>query len=195
MATSQREVIQFLQNRNWKYESDRASNTVITGVRTTYIQHLLIFIRIKENGEYIQFLAPQLCHLKNNVFKGVAYQTLLHISYGEPLIRFATDPTDGEICASIELPLEDVNLTQKLFDRCLDELIHIIDMETMPRLNSVLSTGHDKGKVNPIEYLYKATMGDRYSINYDFRGNAEALLIRATTEDLEWLAGQVQQRR
>jgi hypothetical protein len=153
MATTLKAIVQFLEIRNWKYEIDRISNTVITGVRTSHIGRLLIFIRLKENGEYLQLLAPQICHLKNNVFKGIAYRTLLDISYNEPLIRFASDPNDGEVCASIELPLEDVTLSPRLFDRCLDELIHLLDMETMPRINSVLATGNDTGKVNPFEYL------------------------------------------
>lgn len=195
MATTLNAIAQRLENRQWQYEIDHQSQTVITGVRTSSIPQLLIFIRLKENGEYVQFLAPQLCHLKDNLFKGVAYQTLLHISYSEPLIRFATDPNDGEICASVELPLEDANLTQRQFDRCLDELIHLIDLETMPRLNRVLATGHDTGKVNPIEYLYHAAMGDRIGVSFEFRRSAEMLLTRATPEDLAWLMGQIQQRR
>jgi hypothetical protein len=195
MATNLNTIAQGLANRQWQYEIDQQSQTVITGVRTSSIDKFLIFIRLKENGEYVQFLAPQLCHLKENLFKGVAYQALLHISYTEPLIRFATDPHDGKVCASVELPLEDANLTQRQFDRCLDELIHLVDLETMPRLNHVLATGEDLGKANPIDYLYDATMGDRVGVSFDFRRTAEMLLARATSEDLGWLLGQIQPRQ
>ena len=143
MATNLEVIAQYLEQRQWQYEIDHLSQTVVTGVRTAYIPKLLIFICLKENGEYVQFLAPALCHLKDHVFKGVAYQTLLHISYTEPLLRFAIDSHNGEVCASIELPLEDAILTQRQFERCLDELIHLIDMETMPRLSNVLATGDD----------------------------------------------------
>jgi hypothetical protein len=195
MATNLNTIAKQLEHRQWQYEIDHQSQTVITGVRTNCIAKFLIFIRLKESGDYVQFLAPQLCHLKGNVFKGIAYQTLLHISYSEPLIRFATDPQDGEVCASVELPLEDANLTQRQFDRCLDELIHLVDMETMPRLNQVLATGNDTGKVDSVDYLYQATMGDRVGVSFDFRRSAEMLLTRATPDDLAWLVGQIQQRR
>lgn len=194
MATSLEVIAQYLEQRQWQYEIDHLSQTVVTGVRTAYIPKLLIFICLKENGEYVQFLAPALCHLKNHIFKGVAYQTLLHISYTEPLLRFAIDPHNGEVCASVELPLEDATLTQRQFERCLDELIHLIDMETMPRLSNVLATGDDTGKVNQIEYLYRAVMDDPVGVSFDFRRSVEVLLKKATPDDLAWLWEQIQQK-
>jgi len=71
MATNLNTIAQRLENRQWQYKVDHQSQTVITGVRTSCIAKFLIFIQLKENGDYVQFLAPQFCHLKGNVFKGV----------------------------------------------------------------------------------------------------------------------------
>ncbi len=61
------------------------------------------------------------------------------------LLRFEYDPTDGEVRAAIELPLEDAPLTERLFDRCLSGLIQLVDQQAMPRIKTVLATGEDPG--------------------------------------------------
>ncbi len=81
MATTLAVIAQYLECRQWQYEIDHRSQTVVTGIRTAYMPHLLVFICLKENGEYVQFLAPALCQLKDNLFKGVAYQTLIYILF------------------------------------------------------------------------------------------------------------------
>jgi len=62
------------------------------------------------------------------------------------MLRLEYDPTDGEIRASIELPLEDAPLTDRQFNRCLEGLVHLVDQEAMPRLKAVLATGEDPGR-------------------------------------------------
>jgi hypothetical protein len=194
MATNLRTIAQNLKSKKWQYEIDWQSQTIITGIRTSYIPQLLIFIILKDRGRYLQILVPHLCQLKENVFKGIAYQTLLQISHSKPLIRFASDPEDGQIYASVELPLEDAQLTSQQFNRCLDDLVILIDLETMPRLNSVLATGKDIGGADQIEYLYQGMMNDRFEVSFDFRRGAEALLMRATLADIQWLKNQIKQR-
>jgi len=73
---------------------------------------------------------------------------MLAISWEVKMLRFEYDPTDGEVRASIELPIEDSLLTEGLFNRCLSGLIQLVDSLAMPRLNAVLATGVDPGRKN-----------------------------------------------
>lgn len=81
-------------------------------------------------------------------YKGLLFQTMLAISWEVKMLRFEYDPTDGEIRASIELPIEDSMLTEGLFHRCLSGLIQLVDSIAMPRLNAVLATGVEPGRKN-----------------------------------------------
>ena len=67
------------------------------------------------------------------------------------LLRFEYDPVDGEVRASIELPIEDGTITFKQFQRCLLGLVQLIDNKAMPRLKAVLARGEDPGAVEPVK--------------------------------------------
>ena len=69
------------------------------------------------------------------------------------MLRYEYDPTDGEIRASIELPLEDAILTERQFNRCLSALIQLVDDKSMSRLQSVLARGEDTGQQTLAERL------------------------------------------
>lgn len=145
MATTLDFIAQCLDHRGWTYQVDRERQQIITGVKAQNVDRFIILLRLTENGEFLQFIAPQLLHLKDHVYKGMAFQTMLHISYGVKMLRFEYDPSDGEVRASIELPLEDAKLTLTLFNRCLEGLIQLVDLQAMPRLQAVLATGEDPG--------------------------------------------------
>jgi len=145
MATTLDFIAQCLDQRGWTYQVDRAEQQIMTGVKAQNVDHLMILLRLTENGKFLQFIMPQILNLKDHVYKGIAFQTMLHISYGVKMLRFEYDPSDGEVRASIELPLEDATLTTAVFSRCLEGLIQLVDLQAMPRLQAVLATGEDPG--------------------------------------------------
>lgn len=143
MATTLHQIAEFLDNRDWKYDFQPENSRVITGVKADNVDPFPIAIALKEEGEYLEFAAPNLLHIKNHVYKGVLFQTLLAISWETKMIRWEYDPLDGEIRASIGFPLEDAPLTEQQFNRALSALIHIVDSLAMPRIQAVLETGID----------------------------------------------------
>ena len=148
MATNLAFLAQCLDRRQWRYEADPAHSRILTGVKAENVESLMIIFQLTEEGRFLQLIIPQLLSVKDHVYKGVIFQTLLSISYQLKMIRFEYDPSDGEVRASIQLPLEDANLTETLFDRCLTGLIQMVDQQSMPRLKAVLATGNDPGPQN-----------------------------------------------
>jgi hypothetical protein len=69
------------------------------------------------------------------------------------MLQWEYDPSDGEIRAIIEFPLEDSILTEKQFYRCLSGLIQIVDGIAIPRLKEVMVTGLDPGNIELGERL------------------------------------------
>jgi len=145
MAITLETLTQNLDRRNWKYHVDLDRSSVITGIKAENVDDFMIHFRLSEDGEFLQLIAPQLLHVKDHVYKGVLFQTMLSISYEVKMLRFEYDPIDGEVRASIEIPLEDATFTPRQFDRCLSGLIHLVDERVMPRLKAVMATGEDPG--------------------------------------------------
>lgn len=153
MATTLPFIAHCLEQRGWKYKFDPDNTRIITGVKAENVDNFVIFIQLSENGEFLQFVAPQLLAVKDCLYKGLLFQTMLAISWEVKMLRFEYDPTDGEVRASIELPIEDAHLTECLFNRCLSGLIQLVDSNAMPRLNAVLATGVDPGRKDLAEQL------------------------------------------
>lgn len=148
MATTLPAIAHYLENRNWVYNFDEDNSRIMTGVNAENVEGFLIVIQLTENGEYVQFIAPQLLQVKDQIFKGILFQTMLAINSEVKMLRFEYDPSDGEVRASIELPLEDAEFTERQFNRCLSSLIELVDEVAMPRLKTVLATGIDPGRKN-----------------------------------------------
>jgi len=49
---------------------------------------------------------------------------------------------------SYRLDLEDLSLTERQFNRCLDGLIQIVDRMAIPRLKEVMKTGQDPANID-----------------------------------------------
>lgn len=69
------------------------------------------------------------------------------------MLQWEYDPSDGEIRAIIEFPLEDAILTERQFNRCLDSLVELVDEIAMPRLQTVMEVGEDPGDIAEGERL------------------------------------------
>lgn len=153
MATTLSTLAHFLDRRNWRYQIDPGNERILTGVQAANVAQFLIVLQLSENGEFLQFQAPQMMQVADHVYKGVLLQTMAHIEYQVKLLRLEYDPADGEVRASISLPLEDAPLTERQFNRCLEALVQLVDQEAIPRLQTVLATGEDPGQRRQIEQL------------------------------------------
>lgn len=146
MAATLEQIASYLDNRGWKYEIDEENSRIITGVYADNIENFLIVIQLDEDGEFFKLFAPQvLSGIQDHPYKDAILQTMLCISWETKMLQWEYDPSDGEIRAIIEFPLEDSNLTERQFNRCLSGLIQIVDDVAMPRLQEVMETGNDPG--------------------------------------------------
>lgn len=144
MATTLAEVGEFLQRRGWRYHQEPERNRIITGVNSDEVDQFIIVVELQEDGEYLSLFAPQLLYIKDHIYKGVAFQTMLAIAWEVKLLRWEYDPSDGEVRTSVGIALEDAPLTEKQFNRLLSGLINLTE-QGMKRLKAVLATGNDPG--------------------------------------------------
>jgi hypothetical protein len=154
MAANLKQIAKYLDNLGWDYRFDEEEDRIITGVEAENIEDFLIVVQLDEEGKFFRLFAPQvLAEVKDHPYKDAILQTMLAISWETKMLQWEYDPSDGEIRAIIEFPLEDSLLTERQFNRCLSGLIQIVDTVAVPRLQEVMETGEDPGNLDLGERL------------------------------------------
>jgi hypothetical protein len=154
MAANLQQIAYYLDNLGWDYRLDEEEDRIITGVESENIEDFLIVVQLDEEGKFFRLFAPQvLAGVQDHPYKAAILQSMLAISWETKMLQWEYDPSDGEIRAIIEFPLEDSILTEKQFNRCLSGLIQLIDSVALPRLKAVMETGQDPGNVGLGERL------------------------------------------
>ena len=157
MGATLEQIAGFLDNKDWKYRLDPEESRILTGVYGENIEDFLIVIQLDEDGEFFEIFAPRvLAGVKDHPHKTAILQTMLCISWETKMLQWEYDPSDGEIRAIIEFPLEDAILTERQFYRCLHSLVQLVDELAMPRLQTVMETGEDPGDLEEGERLLLA---------------------------------------
>jgi len=154
MAAKLQQIAKYLDNLGWNYRFDEEEDRIITGVESESIEEFLIVVQLDEEGKFFRLFAPQvLAGVQDHPYKAAILQTMLAISWETKMLQWEYDPSDGEIRAIIEFPLEDSILTEKQFNRCLSGLVQLVDTVAVPRLREVMETGLDPGNVELGERL------------------------------------------
>ncbi|NJN86512.1 MAG: hypothetical protein HC881_09620 [Leptolyngbyaceae cyanobacterium SL_7_1] len=154
MGATLEQIAIYLDNAGWKYRIDPEECRILTGVYADNVENFLIVVQLDEDGEFFELFAPRiLSGVKDHPYKAAILQTMLNISWETKMLQWEYDPSDGEIRAIIEFPLEDSTLTEKQFNRCLHGLVQIVDELAMPRLQAVMATGEDPGDLEEGERL------------------------------------------
>ena len=146
MTTTLSDIAQYLNSQGWTYELDEAQGYIVMGIRAENVEQLTIAIQLLHDGELVRIYAPKLLNVKEHVFKGLLFQTMLGLMWEYSLVRFEYDSTNGDICAAIDLLIKDTSLSQKQLDSALRLLIDAVDGYAMPRMKAVLATGIDPGR-------------------------------------------------
>lgn len=148
MGANLKQIANYLDRLGWDYRLEEEEDRIITGVDADNLEDFLIVVQLDEQGKFFRVFAPQvLAGVQDHPYKGAILQTMLAISWETKMLQWEYDPSDGEIRAIIEFPLEDSILTEKQFHRCLSGLIQIVDNVALPRLKEVMKTGHDPGNI------------------------------------------------
>ena len=157
MGATLEQIAGFLDNKEWKYRLDREESRILTGVYGENIEDFLIVIELDEDGEFFEIFAPRvLAGVKDHPHKTAILQSMVCISWETKMLQWEYDPSDGEIRAIIEFPLEDAILTERQFYRCLHSLVQLVDELALPRLQAVMETGEDLGDLEEGERLLLA---------------------------------------
>lgn len=144
MAVTLNEIAAYLENGGWNYRIEEEEARIMTGVYADHVEDFLIVVQLEEDGEFFKLFVPRvIAGVKDHPFKEAILQTMLSISWETKMLQWEYDPSDGEIRAIIEFPLEDATLTERQFNRCLHGLVQIVDEIAMPRLKTVMETGQD----------------------------------------------------
>jgi hypothetical protein len=154
MAATLSQLTGYLDKKGWKYRVEATESRIITGVYAENLEQFLIVIQLDEEGEFFEIYAPRvLSGVKNHPHKSAILQTMLCISWETKMLQWEYDPSDGEIRAIIEFPLEDAEMTERQFNRCLYSLVQLVDELALPRLQTVMATGEDPGDLEEGERL------------------------------------------
>ncbi len=145
MAATLDQVSGFLAGRGLRYQREDARQMLFVPFRLEEIDRLVIVVKLEENGEFIKVLAPSLLTCPAGPHKLPLMETLLLISWETKMLQWEYDPTDGEVRAIIEFPLEDAPLTEAQFFRAFDGLAQMCRM-FLPRLRQVAETGRDPAR-------------------------------------------------
>ena len=152
MATTLQQVKGYLDEKGFKYDLDEKKQLIRTGFNMDNYadsdgdKSVRIVVRLYENGEFIEVLAPNLYTYKEGPNALALLQACLIASWHTKMIQFEHDPSDGEIRATIEVPIEDSTLTSRQFHRVLKGLITFVD-----KFHPMLKGAMDTGKIVPPE--------------------------------------------
>lgn len=154
MVTTLDQIGNFLSKRGLHFKHEEAQSRILARVEGDNVESLLIVIQLEEEGRFFKVFAPEVLKgVQNHPYKEAILQTMLSISWETKMLQWEYDPSDGEIRAIIEFPLEDAILTERQFFRCLSGLVEMVDGFALPRLLEVMQTGRDPGDLEMGERL------------------------------------------
>ena len=134
MATTLRQISEFLTKRELKHKVVEDKNLVRTGIQTdNYVDEdgekgIPIIIKLDEDGEYLKVFTPS-CYKypPDGPNRDAVFQACLMVSWMTKSIQFEYDVKDGEIRCTIEFPLEDALLTERQLMRCITTIVTLVD--------------------------------------------------------------------
>lgn len=115
-----------------KYRLDEAGH-LLTGFATQAYENedgqrgVAVAVSVSEDGEFLEFTAPQLYDARRCRDAGKLFQALLDVTMRTKLVRFEHDPADGEIRCTVSYPVEDGGLTRRQFRRLLEAVPRAVD--------------------------------------------------------------------
>lgn len=103
-------------------------------------QMMTVYIQLLEEGEYVRFFIPYYLSLTSASDREAIYLRLLDLNRQYKFLKFGVDPSDMEVTASIEIPIEDGSLTEQQVTRCMAAITSVA-MQERAHMRTLLSTG------------------------------------------------------
>ncbi len=171
MATSIKEISGFLDSENLKYETHADEDYILTGFKMPTYKNvegkdqLLIVVKLEEDREFLKIFTPKAYQYKEGPHLGVVLQACMFVSWRTKMLQYEFDPSDGEIRAVIEFPLEDAKLTKKQFMRVLLAIPELLD-----KYDPMIRGAIEKGKIdspNDPDAAFLEILGDLSTMTPD----------------------------
>lgn len=148
MALIVEQLEAFLVEAGLKYRLEDAGHLLTGFATSTYtngegIRGVAITVAVSEDGEFLEFTAPNLYEGRGCREPGKLFKALLDITMRTKLVRFEHDPKNDTIHASVTFPVEDGTLTRKQFRRMLEAIPKALD-----RWHPVIRRAIDQGIVD-----------------------------------------------
>jgi hypothetical protein len=159
MAMTLKEIKALMDELNLKCHLDEERGIIGSGWATDNYKNMdgdkgiRVLIRVEEDGEYIKIFSPSVYKYKEGPNMTAVLQACMYVSWRTKMVQFEYDPSDGEIRAIIEFPLEDGKITAKQLRRMVGGLSRIID-EYDPMIRKAMETGQfvpEKGESGGVE--------------------------------------------
>lgn len=103
-----------------------------------------VIVRLEEDGEFIKAFVPSLYKYKEGPNLPFVLEACMYVSWRTKMIQFEYDPSDGEIRAMVEFPIEDGKVTAKQLRRILGGFPYIVD-----EYDEMIRTAIEQGKFAP----------------------------------------------
>lgn len=145
-------VCQVFDSQKIPYHYDRQAGRVGLVINLKSTGEIPLIIQVRDQEAWLDICVSKLLQVKDSVYKGVIFQTLLTSTWETAMVRYFHNSNDGSISASIDLPLLDMNLSERSLMYCLTLLIDSLN-DVMPRLQCILATGRDPGHKSQLEQL------------------------------------------
>jgi hypothetical protein len=142
MATTLDQIAGFLTSKDLKFNREYERGMIVVPFRHEDDSTLMVVVRLEENGEFLKIFTPKLFTYQDGPNKLALMEALLLTSWETKMLQWEYDPTDGEVRAIVEFPIEDAQLTLKQFSRAFDGLLQLVT-RFYPRLKKVIETGED----------------------------------------------------
>lgn len=103
-------------------------------------QMMNVYVQLLEDGEYVRFFIPYYLTLADIGDRERIYLKLLDLNRQYKFLKFGVDPADMEVTVSIEVPVEDGNMTEDQLTRCMAAVTSVA-MDERGHLKTLISTG------------------------------------------------------
>jgi hypothetical protein len=106
------QIATYLAPQGLAYQVQSDKSRILVRLELPSAENFLVVIQLDEDGRFFKLFAPEvLAGVKEHPHKTAILQTMLSISWETKMLQWEYDPSDGEIRAIIEFPLEDSTLT------------------------------------------------------------------------------------
>jgi len=159
MALTVDQLKRLCDQENFRYFVDPTKPALLCGVQGLAGRYQFVMI-LELDGQFLQFRTLHYAQCAaSHAHVGTLLRVLGELDYKLRFVKFAWDPTDGEVVVYADVWLMDGGLTQQQFSRLLGNYVPALD-QNYARISKAIETGDDPGQADPTELLKAIPEGD-----------------------------------